>query len=215
MKYQLTISAWVFLIAVVLLVIYALSSVSSGMRYRFQNRGEAAVSSYLMTSLPLDKWHLLNNITLRVDDHTTQIDHILVSTFGVFVIETKHYSGWIFGDANSKSWTQVMYRMKFKFQNPIRQNFKHLKVVQELLDFVPPEQIKGLVVFSGDATFKTSHPIGVYTIGSMVNYLKSLTEEVLTENRMQFCVGRLECKRLALTQTTDVEHRENLAARKR
>lgn len=215
MKYQLTISAWVFLIAVVLLVIYAISSVASGMRYRFQNRGEAAVSSYLMTSLPLDKWHLLNNITLKVDDHTTQIDHILVSTFGVFVIETKHYSGWIFGDADSKTWTQTFRRMKFRFQNPIRQNFKHLKAVQELLDFVPPEQIKGLVVFSGDATFKTSHPVGVHTIGSMVNYLKGLTEEVLTENRMQFCVGRLECKRLALTQTTDVEHRQNLAARKR
>jgi restriction system protein len=215
MKFQLTISAWVFLIAVVLLVIYALSSASSGIRYRFQNRGEAAVSDYLLTSLPLDRWHLLNNITLKVDDHTTQIDHILVSTFGIFVIETKHYSGWIFGDANSKTWTQVKYNLKFRFQNPLRQNFKHLKAVQELLDFVPPEHIKGLVVFSGSAIFKTKSPAGVYTIGSMVDYLKGLTQEVLTENRMQFCVGRLECKRLALTQTTDVEHRQNLAARKR
>ena len=105
--------------------------------------------------------------------------------------------------------------MKFKFQNPLRQNFKHIKAVQELLDFVPAEQIKGLIVFSGDATFKTIHPAGVHTIGSMIDYLKSLTEEVLTENRRQFCVGRLECKRLALTQTTDVEHRQNLSARKR
>ena len=105
--------------------------------------------------------------------------------------------------------------MKFKFQNPIRQNFKHLKAVQDILDFVPPEKIKGLVVFSGDATFKTMQPTGVYTMDSLVDYLKSLTEEVITENRMQFCVGRLECKRLALTQTTDVEHRQNLAARKR
>ena len=212
MKFQFTIYFWLFLIPVILLAIYA---VTSGVSYRFQNRGEAAVSSYLMTSLPLDKWHLLNNITLKVDDHTTQIDHILVSTFGVFVIETKHYSGWIFGDVNSKSWTQVMYRMKFRFQNPLRQNFKPIKAVQQLLDFVPPEQIKGLVVFSGDATFKTSPPVGVHTIGSMVDYLKGLTEEALTENRRQFCVGRIECKRLSLTQTTDVEHRQNLAARKR
>lgn len=212
MKIQLTIYMWLILITVILLAIYA---ISSRVGYRFQNRGEAAVSSNLMTSLPLDKWHLLNNITLKVDNHTTQIDHILVSTFGVFVIETKHYSGWIFGDAKSKSWTQVMYQMKFRFQNPLRQNFKHLKAVQELLDFIPAEQIKGLVVFSGNATFKTMPPADVHTIGSMVNYLKSLTEEVLTENRMQFCVGRLECKRLALTQVTDVQHRQNLAARKR
>jgi hypothetical protein len=212
MKFQLTLSAWLVLISVGLLLIYAFSS---GVRYRFQNRGEEAVSSYLMTSLPLDKWHLLNNITLKIDDHTTQVDHILVSTYGVFVIETKHYSGWIFGAANSKSWTQVFYRMSIKFQNPLRQNFKHIKAVQELLDFIPTEQIKGLVVFSGNATFKTKPPAGVHTIGSMVTYLKGLTEEVMSENRMQFCVGRIECKRLALTQTTDVEHRQNLEARKR
>jgi restriction system protein len=212
MKFQFTIYFWLFLIPVLLLAIYA---ISSGVGYRFQNRGEAAVSSYLMTSLPLDKWHLLNNVTLKVDDHTTQIDHILVSRYGVFVIETKHYSGWIFGDANSKTWTQVLYRIKFRFQNPIRQNFKHLKAVQELLDFVPSEQIKGLIVFSGDSSFMTPPPAGVHTIGSLVIYLKGLTEEVLTENRMQFCVGRIECKRLALTQTTDVEHRQNLAARRR
>ena len=211
MKFQLTNYVWIILIPVILLALYGLSS---RVGHIFQNRGEAAVSSYLMTSLPLDKWHLLNNVTLRVDDHTTQIDHILVSTFGVFVIETKHYSGWIFGDPNSKSWTQTFRRVKFRFQNPLRQNFKHLKAVQELLDFIPAEQIKGLVVFSGNAVFRTTPPVGVYTIGSLIDYLQGLTEEVLTENRMQFCVGRLECKRLALTKATDVEHRQNLEARK-
>src|SRR6266542_5098071 len=49
----------------------------------------------------------------------TQVDHILVSSFGVFVIETKDYKGWIFADAKQANWTQVLFRHKFTFQNPI------------------------------------------------------------------------------------------------
>jgi restriction system protein len=181
--------------------------------YRFQNRGEELLRNTIIKQLPSSSWHLLNNVTLKTVDGTTQIDHILVSRFGVFVIETKHYTGWLFGDAKSKQWTQVIYGTKHRFQNPLHQNYKHLKAVQELLDFLSPEQIIGLVVFTGDAEFKTDIPLGVYSLGTALPYLKGLNEEVLTENRMQFCVGRLECHRLALTQETDVEHQENLSRR--
>jgi hypothetical protein len=82
-------------------------------------------------------YHLLNHLTLRLKGETTQIDHVLVSRFGVFVIETKHYNGWIFADSGDRQWTQVLYRVKNRFQNPIRQNYKHVCAVQELLDFLP------------------------------------------------------------------------------
>jgi hypothetical protein len=181
--------------------------------YRFQNRGEELLRNTIIKNLPSTSWHLLNHVTLKTADGTTQIDHILVSRYGVFVIETKHYTGWLFGDAKSKHWTQVIYGTKHRFQNPLHQNYKHLKAVQELLDFLNPEQIIGLVVFTGDAEFKTDIPLGVYSLDTALTYFKGLNEEVLTENRMQFCVGRLECRRLALTQETDVEHQENLSRR--
>jgi hypothetical protein len=60
----------------------------------------------------------MNHVTLQLTDGTTQIDHILVSRFGVFVIETKDYKGWIFADATRANWTQVLFKVKFKFQNP-------------------------------------------------------------------------------------------------
>jgi hypothetical protein len=58
--------------------------------YRFQNRGEELLRNTIIKQLPSSSWHLLNNVTLKTVDGTTQIDHILVSRFGVFVIETKH-----------------------------------------------------------------------------------------------------------------------------
>jgi len=188
--------------------------IGAGTIYRFQNRGEFLVRRALINSLPADSWHLLNNVTLKLDKSTTQIDHVLVSRFGVYVIETKHYKGWIFGDAKSKSWTQVLFKVKHRFQNPLHQNYKHVKAVQACLDFVAPEHVFNLVVFTGESTFKTTPPDGVHSLDGLLTYLKNQKAEVLTENRMQFCVGRMECARLALTRETDIEHRKWLESRK-
>jgi hypothetical protein len=66
---------------------------------RFQNSGEALVSRELLSRFGPPDYHLMNHVTIRMDDGTTQVDHILVSRFGVFVIESKNYNGWIFAKA--------------------------------------------------------------------------------------------------------------------
>ena len=204
---------WWLLLPLAALLGYLARSYRERLDYKFQNRGEVLVRRAITKYLSTNSWHLLNNITLKIDDTTTQIDHILVSRYGIFVIETKHYTGWIFGEERAKQWMQVVYGNKYPFQNPLHQNYRHVKAVQELLDFLPPEQIIGLVVFTGEAEFKTVKPLRIHSLQSLISHLTNLNEELLTENRMQFCVGRLECNRLALTQETDVEHQENLQAR--
>lgn len=179
-----------------------------------QNRSEALVSETLLRELPKESWHLLNNITLEVEGGTTQIDHILVSRFGVFVIETKDYDGWVFGSKKSKRWMQVTRSGKYPFQNPIHQNYKHLKTVQALLDFLPQEQVIGFIVFTDTTEFKTTQPDGVLFLDDLILKLKTYHKELLSENRLQFCVGRIECKRLALTRETDIQHQAHLQARR-
>ena len=80
------------------------------------------------------EYRVLNNIYLPLPDGTTsQIDHIVVSRYGLFVIETKNYKGWIFCDRDSKVWTQCLggkgrrKPIKNTFPNPIRQNYSHLQ----------------------------------------------------------------------------------------
>ena len=179
----------------------------------FQNSGEALVSRSLLSHFGPPDYHLMNHVTIRMDDGTTQVDHILISRFGVFVIETKDYNGWIFANPTEVTWTQVLFRRKFKFQNPILQNKRHVRAVQGLLDFLPPGAIKSVVVFSGEAEFKTETPQGVMTIPELAEYLRHQTEEVMSLNRVQFCVGRLETARLAISRETDVEHIQSLARR--
>jgi hypothetical protein len=181
--------------------------------YAFQNRGEALLSRVVQTNFRPPDYHLMNHVTLQQKDGTTQVDHILVSRFGVFVIETKDYKGWIFANAKQANWTQVLFRHKFKFQNPILQNFRHVRAVQGLLDFLPPDAIKSIVVFTGEAEFKSEVPQGVFCISGLIDYLREQTVEVMSLNRVQFCVGRLETARLAISGKTDVEHVQSLERR--
>ena len=155
----------------------------------------------------------MNHVTLRLKDGTTEIDHVLVSRFGVFVIETKDHKGGIFADATQANWTQVLFRRKFTFQNPIRQNFRHVRAVQDLLDFLPRHAVQSVVVFAGSAEFKTKIPEGVFSVSDLIEYLRKQTVEVMSLNRMQFCVGRLETARLAISGKTDVEHVQSLVWR--
>lgn len=175
-----------------------------------ENTGEAAVRKQLTSYCHKSTAHLLNNVTVKYKDGTTQIDHILITQNGILVIETKHYSGWLFANERQKQWTQVLFKVKHRFQNPIFQNKKHILAVQNILDFVPKEQIKGLVLFTGDAQFKTDIPEGVIKFPQLEDYVDSIRIGSLTENRLQFCVGRIECMRLELTGKTDVEHQKYL-----
>lgn len=185
-------------------------------RYRestIQNSGEALLARSLMANFSAPDYHLMNNVTLQTEDGTTQVDHILVSKFGVFVIETKDYKGWIFANPKHTSWTQVIFNCKFKFQNPIYQNYKHVRAVQALLDFLPAKTVVSVVVFTGEAEFKTLIPDGVFALNTLIEYLRSQKTELLSENRVQFCVGRIETNRLALTGQTDIEHIQSLQRR--
>lgn len=179
----------------------------------YQNYGEALLSRVVQENFGPPDYHLMNHVTLQLEDGTTQVDHILVSRFGLFVIETKDYKGWIFANAKQANWTQVLFNFKFKFQNPIFQNNRHVRAVQGLLDFLPPGAIQSVVVFTGEADFKTEVPRGVFSVSGFIDYVREHTVEVMSLNRVQFSVGRLETARLAISGETDVEHIQSLERR--
>lgn len=173
---------------------------------RTENKGEAAVRKLLTNYCTKTTAHLLNNVTLKYKDGTTQIDHILLTQNGILVIETKHYSGWLFANENQKLWTQILYKVRHKFQNPLLQNKGHVLATQKLLDFMQKEQIQGLVIFTGDATFKTNIPKGVVLLNEVEQYVDNIRFGDIAENMLQYCIGCLEYKRFELTEKTDFEH---------
>lgn len=181
--------------------------------HRFQNEGELLLTRVIQASFGAPDYHLMNHVTLRMSDGTTQVDHILVSRFGVFVIETKHRRGSIFASDGGAEWLQVVRHRQFTFQNPLRQNYRHVCAVRDILAFLPPAAIQSVVVFTGDAEFRTAVPDGVFDLSGVISYLRARSVQVMSLNRMQFCVGRLETARLEISRETDVEHIESLERR--
>ncbi|MEX1201582.1 MAG: nuclease-related domain-containing protein [Methylophaga sp.] len=96
--------------------------------------GEFIINVFARWKLDRNVYHLIKNVTLPTEDGTTQIDHIIVSVFGVFVVETKNLRGWIYGSPKQNMWTQKIYRNTYRFQNPLHQNYKHTKTLQTLLN---------------------------------------------------------------------------------
>jgi restriction system protein len=95
---------------------------------------------------------------------TTQIDHVVVSLKGIFVIETKNYRGWIFGSEEQRQWTQQIYKCKEHFQNPLHQNHLHIRALMKFLD-LPNSVFHSVIFFIGHCKFKTPMPPNVLDRG--------------------------------------------------
>ncbi|WP_107853046.1 nuclease-related domain-containing protein [Oceanimonas marisflavi] len=149
----------------------------------------------MLAQLPENEYTILKNITLPSGDGTTQIDHVVVSEFGIFVVETKNMKGWIFGSAHQKQWTQKIYRHTYKFQNPLHQNYKHAKELESVLS-VSPEYIYSLIVFIGDSTFKTELPPNVTHAKEGLAFIRSFTQRVLTQHEVREVIAMLDAIRL-------------------
>ena len=169
-----------------------------------KNVGEAQVAETIHRHFNAPH-HLLNNLTLPTADGTTQIDHVLVAATGVFVIETKHYSGWIFGNPQDSQWTQQIFRTKNRFQNPLRQNFAHVKALQSLFE-LPDDHFHSVVVFTHEAEFKTDLGPNVLQLGGLIPFLTAERPALLDERQMALIVGRIEMKRNRRSVETDEYH---------
>lgn len=89
---------------------------------------------------------VLNDILIKTEEGTTQIDHIVVSEYGIFVIETKHMTGKVYATDFGEQWKVYYGKRCRKLFNPFRQNYGHIKNLESLLS-APEEAFKPILVF--------------------------------------------------------------------
>ncbi|HCH6458143.1 NERD domain-containing protein [Vibrio parahaemolyticus] len=163
----------------------------------------------LLSKLPESDYTLIKDVTLPTNDGTTQVDHIVVSKYGIFVVETKNIKGWIFGSARQKHWTQKIYRHSSKFQNPLHQNYKHIKALETLLG-CSEEHLHSVIVFIGDSTFKTEMPPNVTYARGSIRYIQQFNEIVFSDKdyaRLTESINQIKLKRGIIT---DLKHRKHV-----
>ncbi len=130
---------------------------------------------------------LCNTFLKNSAGRTTEIDLISINTSGIFVCESKNYSGWIFGDEKNKNWTQSLQKnLKNSFYNPILQNKGHIKAIDNFLKNEYSDKFLSYIIFSSRCELKkitvTTKNVRVLKLNEFSNQLN--TDKLNHRNRL-------------------------------
>ena len=152
--------------------------------------GETRVKWAMGKTVPGQKYVINNLVISHGEGKTSQIDHVLINKNGIFVIETKNYSGRIYGSESQLEWTQVLKygKVKNKLYNPIKQNATHIYHVSKILN-EQTKIISAVVFVKGNTKFIEAS--GVYSIPSFKNMIKRPAESTLSPEQMQAAYEKL------------------------
>lgn len=159
---------------------------------------------------------LFNCYLPKENGETTEIDVLLIKSDGIFVFESKNYSGWIFGDEKSKNWTQTLPQGKGRchkehFFNPILQNKVHIKWLRSLVGEELP--LYSIIAFSERCTLKkvniTSQDVQVinrHVILSAVEHAGSMRSRKLCQEEINETYSKL----YPFTQVTEEQKLQHI-----
>lgn len=155
--------------------------------------GEATVRM-ILSRLPESDYHTLNDLLLTVSDSgaTVQIDHIVVSTYGIFVIETKCYSGIVYGSETKEYWKQYFRNSEYELRNPIIQNNAHTNALRKIFAQYGDLHFFPIVVFSGDAELKVVSTTPVVYSSQLLHEIQKHTKYYLMPEQRASVIKLLE-----------------------
>ena len=171
-------------------------------RHDLGHYGEFLIYDYLK-EMELEGAKFLFNIYIPTcNNKTTEIDVIMITTQGIFVFESKNYSGWIFGTETQRKWTQSLHigygdTQKEHFFNPIMQNEYHIKYLKKILNM--DTNFYSVVVFSNDCEFKnitrksdsTTYLIYRSELYKTIQYIKAINANVLSISDIETLYNKL------------------------
>lgn len=156
-------------------------------------QGEAGENyvAYILSKLPED-YYSINNVIIPSQNGTSQIDHVVVSPFGIFVIETKNYKGWIFGYENSKKWKETFKTTDGSyFWNPIKQNWGHVYALSEYLN-LNKRVFWPIVVFSDECELNVETTTPVIYMSQLNNLILSHEQEIIPAKEVESIYNRIK-----------------------
>ena len=175
--------------------------------------GEQIVKVAVLSKLDAAQYRHFSNLIIPAPNGTTQIDNIVVSPFGVFVIEAKYFQGWIFGGAKQEKWMHTLSRFeKYAFPNPIRQNYGHIKALARLLR-QPESRFHSVVVFAHrNCQLKTELPANVCLQHNFIEYIQGFTKNIVDDAALARMNTILQQPEWQATEDKKAAHVERLKA---
>jgi hypothetical protein len=153
--------------------------------------GLARVRRILDSSLEKRRYSVLHDLLLPSGGGTFHVDHLVLSRWGICVIDSIHRSGWISGTEVQARWQQKSWRGTTRFDNPIHVNYLEMQALERLLQ-LPASRFLPMVAWSGHKGFKKGIPRGVVEVKNLVGRIRSLNREMLTSEEVDRALLRLQ-----------------------
>lgn len=181
------------LLIIVVVLVFSIFSIVLGvtMPARRGRAGENRVAN-ILRKLPSEKYRVINDILIQTLHGTTQIDHVVLSEYGVFVIETKNYYGWIYGGEYSEEWTKNVYGNKYQFRNPLKQNFAHVKALMDVLEITSQNLFIPIIAFSNQATIQVKSSKNIINFSQLRSCILKYQTPIITIDKLVIWEARLQ-----------------------
>jgi hypothetical protein len=163
---------WFWIVPLVLLIVFLASP-----RFR-GDIAETRVRRILAARLEKSRYTVLNDVIIPSNGGTVQIDHLIVSKFGIFVIESQYARGWVSGGEFQDRWKQYRLRRFTRFDNPMHRNALQLQALESLLK-VPASKLHPIVVLLGQKGFKTPMPSNLLQPVKLISYIRKKAHQLL------------------------------------
>ena len=161
---------------------------------------------------------LFNVYVPKDNGETSEIDALMICTEGIFVFESKNYSGWIFGSEDQGYWYQTLptgrkRSHKERFYNPIMQNRSHIKHLKSLLGEQFP--MRSIIVFSDRCTLKSvqikSNDISVINRYNVAPVVSAICNQTPTDILSESNITELYNKLYPFTQIDEIAKAQHIA----
>jgi restriction system protein len=193
------VTLWEFIWLPSLLVILALVTANS----RFKAFIERIfINLAAWRQLDKESYYRFKNFNLPTEEGSIPISQVIISVYGVFVVEIVNMRGQIYGSVHNQQWTQQINRRIYKFPNPLRQHKENVRNLTNLLGLYD-HQVHSLIVFIGDSTFKSEMPENITHGLGYIRYIKSKTDQVIPDHQALEIVEAIESGRLADSYSTN------------
>ena len=219
----MSLSAW--LIFGILILLYILSLVANRLSFSKKYRGNIGEA---LTEEVLERFEKYNydiygktirNVYIpKSETETTEIDVMYITARGIFVLESKNYSGWIFGRENDSYWTATLpagigRSIKNKFYNPLKQNENHIRYLREYLkQYFPNKDFKifSIIVFSDRCELKSIPETSNHFIIQRSELFKTV-KDILEKEELSLTNVQVDDIHIYLERLTQVDYEKKKA----
>jgi restriction system protein len=181
---------FIWVIPLILLIVYVGS-------HRFRGTsGQTRARRMLSANLQKNQYTVVSDLTIPAGGGTVRIDHLVISQFGIFVLESVNRRGKISGTEFQDRWKEYRYGRFKRFDNPLHQNYLAIEALGQLLH-LPHSAFHSIVLVGDSGSLVDKMPANVIPMQRLIPFIRKKSKKLLPPEEANLVLREVEAARLS------------------